>query len=339
MAFRWMDGFDCYATGHLDEVGYSSFAGGSAIDTAVSRFGTSALKALDSSNSIDRLFDAQATWIVGGGFRMNGLPSGYYCPFAWLDAGTLQIDLRINSTGHLYVTRNGTQLGSAGSSVLAINQWYHLQFKVTIHDSTGIAEVLLNGVAEITLSGQDTKNTANATADKLRMFSGSGGNANWIDDLYVCDGTGGGTYADFLGDLRIESILPNGNGTTSNLVGNDGNSTDNYLLVDEATPNDDTDYVESSTVGDKDTYNYGALTSATGSVLGVMPMLYSRKTDAGVRSLKSVVRVSGTEEDSAAQTLNASYLYQSDIRTTKPGGGAFSIADVAGMEVGAKVAA
>jgi len=107
--------------------------------------------------------------------------------------------------------------------------------------------------------------------------------------------------------------------------------------VDETTPNDDTDYVESGTAGDKDTYTYTNLTPTAGTVYGVQILPYVRKTDAGARSIKSIARHSGTEVDGPEQVLGTSFVYARDIREAKPGGGAWSISDVNGAEFGVKV--
>jgi hypothetical protein len=209
---------------------------------------------------------------------------------------------------------------------------------VTIDDSTGVVVVKVNEVTDIKLSSQDTRNGGNASVNRIRpqTVGWQSGTALYFDDLVVIT-TSGGTATDFIGDVRVESIFPNGNGNSSQLVGSDGNSTDNYLLVDETAPNDDTDYVESSTVGDKDTYAYSNVTPTTGTVHGVQLLPYAKKTDAGTRSIVSVARHSGTEEDSSAKTLNSTYAYLPDVRETKPGGGAWSISDVNAAEFGVKV--
>jgi hypothetical protein len=153
--------------------------------------------------------------------------------------------------------------------------------------------------------------------------------------------TSGTINNDFKGDCRVEAIFPNGNGNSSVLVGSDGNSTDNYLLVDENPPNSDTDYVESSTVGDKDTYNYGSITSAFGVVHGVQICPFVKKTDAGVRSIANVARSSGTEADSASQALAATYGYLPTIKEDDPStpGSRWTVAGVNAAEFGVKVTA
>jgi hypothetical protein len=136
----------------------------------------------------------------------------------------------------------------------------------------------------------------------------------------------------------VECLFPNGNGASSQWVGSDGNSTDNYLLVDEAAPNDDTDYVTSATVGDKDTYAYSNLTPGSGSVYAVQIAAWARKTDVAERKIATIARTT-SEQDSADRTLATTYTYYLDVRNTRPGGGAWSISDVNGAEFGVKVTA
>jgi hypothetical protein len=121
------------------------------------------------------------------------------------------------------------------------------------------------------------------------------------------------------------------------LAGSDGNSTNNYLLVDEATPNDDTDYVSSATPGDKDTYAYSNMNATAGTVFGVQPVPAARKDDAGARSIVTIARLSGTEVDGPVKTMATTYAYYADMRETKPGGGSWSISDVNSAEFGVKI--
>ena len=121
-------------------------------------------------------------------------------------------------------------------------------------------------------------------------------------------------------------------------MGSDSDSTDNYLLVDDTTPDDDTTYVGSNTVGDKDLYDYGSISATSGTIYAVKPMLYARKDDSGSRSICSVVKESGgTEEDGPDQSIGQTYQYWNDIRTQTPSGGDWGVSDVNGMTAGVKV--
>jgi hypothetical protein len=332
MALRFTDSFDHYATA-LRLTKWTSSVNSPAI-TASGRFGSGMTNAADGNSRILRTLDAQPTWIIGAAVSFSG---GFGVPFQHLtlnDAGTEQVSVRVNASGQLIISRAGTTLAT-GTTVLSVDVFNYIELKATINNS-GTAVVHLNGVLEISFSG-DTQNTANATANGIQLFGNGAGSTITIDDLYVCDGTGSAPTNDFLGDVRIEALFPSGNGNSSQFDGSDGNSTDNYLLVDEATPDDDTTYVQSADVGDKDTYAYTNLVTSSGSVYGIQMLPYARKTDAGSRQIVSTARLSAVETDSLAKALPDGYTYLPDIRETKPGGGAWTITDVNNSEFGQKV--
>lgn len=340
MALRFCDSFDHYATADF-LAKYQTVAGSPTISAGNGRNGTASMRNPNASAGVTRVIDAQGTWIVGLAYRTTSLVSANIL-IALMDGATLHVDLRVSAAQKLIVTRNGTLLGTC-STTLVENAWYYIEFKCNISDTVGAPAVMVNGIAETitwatgTSTTQDTRNGGNASADRVRIATGGASATQTVDyeDLYVCDGTGS-TNNDFLGDVRVEATFPNGNGNSSQLVGSDGNSTDNYLLVDEAAPAT-ADYVESSTPGDKDTYAFGNLTATSGTVYGVQILPYAAKTDAGSRSIVSVARLSGTETDGAVQTLSATPAYGPSIRETKPGGGAWSIANFNSSEFGAKV--
>lgn len=336
MALRWIDSFDHYVTADIPAK-YDSISGSPAI-TATSRFGSGALQLTDANtqHTVVKVFDAQPTWIVGFAFRyvMSG---GNKQIFTLIDNATIQVTLYYEtSTRKLFL--NGPFGSSLSTLGLSDNTWYYIETKVTIGNA-GSWEVRVDGNTWITGSG-DTQASANASADRFRFEAGGSGGtstARIFDDVYILDGTGAAPLNDFLGDVRVEALFPNANGNSSQLVGSDADSVNNYLLVDDPTPDGDTSYVESSTVGNKDTYAFTNLTPTLGTVYGVQISSEARKTDAGLRTVKNIARLSTTEVDGAANSLSSSYRMFNDIMTTKPGGGAWTITDVNNAEFGIKV--
>lgn len=338
MALRFFDGFDHYATAQIAKKW--TIDNGNAVIGATGRNSTSGMRLNNTGALVSMTLDAQATWIVGFAFKTNALSDYGTGLLRLIDGTTLHVDLRLRATGNMIVTRNGTTLATT-TTAFSAGVYYYIELKITIHDTAGVVEMQVNGSPETltfstgTSTNQDTRNGGNATANVIEL-RGNGSQTDF-DDLYICDGTGSSPYEDFLGDCRAESIFPNGNGNSSVLVGSDGNSTDNYLLVDETTPNT-ADYVESSTPGDKDTYAYGNLTATSGTVYGVAVRPYAAKTDAGARSIVTVARLSGTEVDSAALTLTTTEQYHKEVpRVAKPGGGTWAVSDVNSSEFGVKV--
>lgn len=340
MALLFCDSFDHYASGDATtKYNQVQTNNGFTIGAAAGRNGTNGLQTGGNDSWARKTgLNAHATYICGFAFKPASLADNSGAFFQLEDPSQIaHIMLRINGQ-HIQALRgDGTVLGTS-TQTLVINQSHYVEIKVLCSDTVGTLEVRVNGVVWLSLTGIDTRNGGTATFGGI-IFGGVG-NVNGatynFDDLYVCDGSGA-TNLDFLGDVRIQAILPSGDGNSSVLLGSDGNSVNNSLLVDEATPNSDTDYVSSAVVGDKDTYAFGNVTPVSGTVYGVQVLPFARKDDAGVRSIVSVARVSATEVDGPAQALTTTYKYYADVRETKPGGGAWTITDVNAAEFGVKV--
>lgn len=333
MAVVFMDSFDHYATAQIPYK-YDLRNG----DTIVSagRNGTNCINlSTEVAYAIKSIPSTGTTVVIGGAMYPVG-PTSYgntnEVPLLGFRLGsTDQISLRQTNTGYLTVCRNSTTAIATSTFVAPFGLWTHVQMKVLLSTSaTGTVEVKANGTTIISLTNVVTATTS-ATVDSARISGLRNGGCRW-DDLYVCDG------GDFLGDCRVECILPSGNGNSSQWVGSDADSTDNYALVDEASA-DTADFVESSTVSNEDTYAYGDVTPTAGTVHAVQIVPYAAKTDAGSRSIVSVARYSGSETDSSDKALSTTYTFYPDVRETKPGGGGWDITSVNGAEFGIKVTA
>lgn len=345
MAMRFMDSFDHYtSTERLKKYDYMN--NGPAIVAGVGRNGTAGMQSVaqnGGNNNIGITFDNQPTWIVGFSVELDGWPTAQTSLVRIRDgalSGTEQMSVEVTTLGHLAVARGGTIIAT-GPSVLSLSVAHHIQFKTTINNTTGSYELRFNSVTELSASGTDTQQSGNAFANSIELGK-DGGSAVWnFDDFWICDGVDSGVSGapnnDFLGDLRIQYRAPSGNGNSSGMTGSDGNSTDNYLLVDESAPNGDTDYVAGDSVGDKDTYAIQDLTPTAGTVYGVQVLSWARKTDAGARSICNVVRSASVEEDSPDYSLAIDYDYYRDLRQDDPSNNQWTISAVNAMEAGTKV--
>lgn len=344
MALLFIDGYDHYTT--ITDKGYTAVNGGSvSLIAAAARSGAQGLRIANKNASVTKVLPSTyGTLFCGLTFKLTGITTDQKV-ISFLEGATNHVWISFDSSGRIIITRNGTTIAT-GTTILTTGVAYYVELRVIVSDTVGLAEVHLNGALEASYYGAgsagsptgDTRNGATGVIDRVTIGGGGSGSQNFdVDDLYILDTSGSAPTNTYLGDVRVDTIAPNGNGNSSVLVGSDGNSTDNYLLVDEVPANDDTDYVESSTPGDKDTYAFSNMATVTGTVYGVQVSHWSRKTDAGSRSVVSVARLSGTEVDSAVQTLAGSYQYFTDLREAKPGGGVWTIADVNSAEFGVKV--
>jgi hypothetical protein len=341
MTLRFTDSFDHYAAATSADMlvkwNNASGAGNVVIQAATGRRGTQALK-LNATATVTKTLDAQATCIIGFSFNAPTLPGADAAILIFLDAGVNQCDLRMRADGTLRATRNGTALGTS-SSALSAGTTYYIEVKVLISDAAGTFEVRVNGsnTGWLALTSQDTKNTANATANQFSLSGPVTGTL--FDDLYVCD-SAGSTNNNFLGDIRVDAYVPSGNGNSSQLVGSDSNSVDNYLLVDEALYNTDTDYVQSATAAQKDTYAFTDMSHTPASIFGLQVNMIGKKDDSGNRSICSVIRSGGADTDGTSQALSTTYVDYMQVSETDPNtAAAWTKTNLNSAEFGVKVAA
>lgn len=345
MALLFCDSFDHYATAQIG-LKWTEPSSALTINTTNGRRSTRSLRSTNSSTQYLRktLGTNAATLVIGFAIKLTGsLTAGYLICFA--DSGTAQMNLFVNADGTISVRRGTTNLATSAASLNLAGAYQYLEFKV-VHSATGSYEVRLNGANILSASGVDTTSTANNYSNHIAVLgrvetslSGFACTTTDIDDLYVLDGTGSANN-DFLGDRRVDCYFPNGNGNSSQLSGSDGNSTDNYLLVSETTPDDDTSYVQSATVSQKDTYATANMSHTPSAINGVQVNMYARKDDAGLRSIASVTRSGGADTDGATRALSSGYQYHSQIIESDPNtAAAWTQSGYNNAEFGVKVAA
>lgn len=238
---------------------------------------------------------------------------------------------------------NGTGLISVIPNVWFPESWHYVEMGAKIHNTAGWVELRQDGITIGRFDG-DTSHTGSVDGliDRV-LFHQSGSAASsdyFIDDVYILNEQGTVNNS-WLGDTRCYPLYPDGNGNYSELVGSDGNSTDNYLLVDEVGTPVTTDYVGSATAGEKDSYTFQDLPVTLGTIRGVEVRMHAAKDDTGTKQIRSVTRRSGTDSFGPDHVLAAVPLWQThhDIQELDPhaGPGAWTITNVNDTEWGVEV--
>jgi len=306
----WIEGFEGFGT----SVGsapspsgimarkYSQVDTESAIDIEAGRFSGYSAQLVSTNQQIYAPnLTVDSTVTIGVAVKFTFFGSGHTFILLY-DGATLGMNVRSQAAGELEV-RLGTS-SYATTSGLGLNTgiWYYIEFQVTCNNTTGSYELRVNGTTVLSDSGIDTQPGANAYHTR---FSLNGGVMQpYFDDLYFLDSTGS-QNTDFLGNSRVEAIYPDGDSGTIEWTPSTGNT--NYNLIDEATCDDDTEYVEDSTTNHTDLYDYGALQDITGSIFGLQINTQARITDASPYSLITPCHSGSTDSDNSAQSLSASY--------------------------------
>jgi hypothetical protein len=339
------DSFDHYATADITKKWTSngnSGGGVPAITSGAGRNGTNGMRIPRSDSFVRKtLTAAHATHIVGFAFKYAA-GTGVATDAAILhlvDSVTVQLTLGINSAQHLQLRRGGAggTILATGTTVLSTGTSYYIELKATINNTTGTYEVRINGVTEFSGTGANTRNSANNSADGIDFGADTNvGNSNFDYEDLVWMNNAGSTNNDFMGDVRVFCSKPSADGASSQWTPNSGGT--HFNRVNEATPDDDTTYLSSPTVNNKDSWAMDDLPGSASLVKAVQMVPYVKKSDAGVRVAAPLLRISGTDYVQPDMTLSTSYQYLPKIVELSPATGvAFTVAEVNAMEVGIKV--
>jgi hypothetical protein len=245
------------------------------------------------------------------GLRLCGLPnvySGWVVP-RW--SGVSQVGIEIAADGALKVVGAATLATAPGAYDGNVR---YLSVEIGIDPTAGYTRVWLDGVAVAALS-LDNINTQLEGGGLWDSFYAGGTWGPSFCDLMVADGTdpsgAGHDRHEIWMDARVDYLPANGNGYSSQFVGQDANSVDNYQQVDETTPDDDTTYVESPSAA-VDGYTKSACPGADAAILGACVFARARKTDAGVAVVRVGLRSGSTNGMSDEQALSTDYadVYQ-----------------------------
>jgi hypothetical protein len=290
-----------------------------------------------------RVLDAATDQLRVGLFvNHNGVASGDTPNLLKLMNGsTTVVDVRFDGTNlKLYI--GASEQDSALSSEFAqTDSWLHVGIDVNIAASGGWVYVYLDGVEVLSFDG-DT--TTGASSINQFTLGGTVNNQFWadhiyFDDLYIDDTSGESTPA-LVPDYRFVPLTPNGNGFHDTWVGNDGNSTDNYLLVDEIPPDNDTTYVESAIAGEEDSYAMSNLALEDGyEVAAVIGMTIAKKLNSGGAlelrvTHRTQVGGSPTFDSGSAFSLTTDYGLLWRRSATRPDAGAWDETTVNALEIG-----
>lgn len=361
MTIRWMSAFD----DGLHVLSYSKFSvtalaggyGAVAGPDANSRFaGTKYYKqypgwlgGASNQGGIGTILPAaahHARMLVGCAYHADDLPGAvggndsYGLIAVYGDGRTSRhVVLGYNTAGRILVYRggmSGTLISQSADGVVTTG-WHTFQLLVVLSDTVGEIYVALDGI-EVAMSantGLDTKNAGTATVlDASGHSAMKTGDNNRFTDLFIA--TGAGTA--LLGDYRIKTGIADANGGTQEWTGSAGGS--HAALVDEAAPNDDTDYVASSTVGQIELFDTSLDLATDDAVLAIQTAHLVRKDDAGSRSVQARIVSAGDVAEGVTTAPSTGYTALIDVFEVDPDtSAAFTPAAAEAVSVGIELAA
>lgn len=233
---------------------------------------------------------------------------------------TVHLSFRVLPTGAIAVNRgpypSGTLLGTTSPAIVT-GAWQHIEVKATINDTTGSVEIRVEGVPVLTLTGVDTCNGANVHADQIAHCNTDTGSGTtyYLKDIVIWD-TAGSVNNNFFGSVSVYELIPNGD---TALTWSLSSGSTGYTLVDEAPPNDDTDYIYAvSPPPAADKMSLTDLPVDVTSVRGLITIVRSKKTDGGDGNLQ-IGMVSGASTALGSdRPITTAYTYWQDVFELDP---------------------
>lgn len=289
----------------------------------------------NSGHTITSQFAAVSSCLIGANVRITALIDSTlpWCSFKGDSNGTSHITLDRNALGAVVVKRGATVIATSANGVIQADVWHHWEARIVVHDTTGIVQVWIDGAPTpvIDFSG-DTKNAGTNTTIDAITIARAGSGQHHVSDIRISDGTSP------IGATTIWSSVPNGNGNTTQLDGSDGNQVDNYLLVDEATPDGDTTYVAGQVEGEFDLYELENLPAGDWTIHAVQVSLNAKLSEAGSRFIRPVLRTGGSNFTGTTVPVAVSYgtyreVFENNPDTSLP----WTEAEVDALQVGLEV--
>jgi hypothetical protein len=314
-----------------------------AIETTIKRSGVAAYRISNASAAEGfrhQYTSSQGVYYLQFHIHVVTLPTGTISIGGFRITGAYKLSIRITPAGLLQLFNNEDtiQIG-ANSSALSTGAFYRLAMGI---DTTTLSATAVEARAYVDTPGASNfwnpSGTADLAANPNNIGIGiTGGDATLdyvVDDIGINDNTGSRQNS-WPGEEKLIYQLVNGNGDSSQWTGSDGNSTDNYLLLDEVPP-DTADYVQSNTSGQADYYNMEATPAELGAsdtINFVQVGIYAAVSDATSSDPDVVIGIKddtgGTIEESAALDVNA-VTFQGPVPLPALGNYALTLYDLPG---------
>ena len=322
MALLFMDGFDRYgATSELSRNYNAVAASNVTLLTTGGSFGGGAVKVDDDDKYFEKNISGnpQTCVISFRVFRTGSASAGDKVIIIDNDVTHELFNLQTTSgTSQIEVHRGSFTPSFSvllGTFTLPVDSWQWVTIKLkSARDGAGSIDIEVQGVNVFSFTGQ-TARDGTETCNLVRL--GGDISQDWTyDDIIITDIDPGAPFNDLLPDTRIETLLPDAAGDSGQFTATPAVAS--YLNVDDVAPDDDTTYVESSTLTHKDLHNLAALPITVADIKAVNVFALAKNPLGGGAALKLLTKSGTTEGAGAVQPLGSGYGYINELFLTNP---------------------
>lgn len=346
MSLLFADGFDHYSDLSDVDAKWTSAEGG--IGTADwsylpngGRFGGGAVRFVEGTGfpELRKTFAAHGAVIIGFALKVTGSPGIQLWDAEYI--GALGGRLYLESDFTLSIRDKDGNLvanSSDGTRNNSIHQdrWWWVEWYIDA--ANGETELRVNEEVYISnvsgnFDGQGSGLVSSFQSVSTGQFSGPG--PILFDDVIIMDTAGPAPLNSFLGDIRIESLLPVADTADIDFAASPAGP--NYENVDDDAFDRDSTYNQSNTPGERDVFEFEDMSETPKDVIAVVNSIAARKTQAGTRGLESIMRLNGVEEMGVEELLIADYIYEQWVFPDDPEGNPWTQAGVNALQAGYEV--
>jgi hypothetical protein len=226
-------------------------------------------------------------------------------------------------------------------NVVFQNGWYYMEVEYLAHATAGYCKCRIDGVERLVYTGNTLNTTASDSSFNAMRISpgnsyslGVGFPTTWVDDMYYLSREGT-NFNDYQGDCVVVSRFPNVDVAPNQMTPLSG--TAHYAMVNQ-TFDDDATYLSTLLNAQEEWFGAPNLPSSVITVLGAQVQSLGKKDAASTSGFQTGARISGGGSTlwSPTKTMNTTYQEKSLLLPTKPGGGAWTVADANNIEFGFK---
>ena len=251
---------------------------------------------------VAKTLNHQVSWVVN--WAMNILisggggtgPSGIY---VGANVGTGLVGITVETDWTLSIYAGGNLAMNSSPFSIHPNSWYYYEFKYELgvggssgNNITVVGTLKVNGNIVVTCAGVDTGINLNtlliqtATVDYHNFICPNIVGTSTIDDIIIADCSGNGLHNDFMGDIAIGVIFPNGDSSITWTPTPSGSS---YSLVNSQFVEDSAGTISSNTPSQVDVFNWQPLPSTVGTIIALHYGIFAKKNGEGTRAIQPTV--------------------------------------------------
>jgi hypothetical protein len=332
MTLLTIEGFETRGAKEGWNIGFAGWSTG--------RFGGTAFSG---SNGVQYSLPSPTDVVIAGFAHKIETGSVFHPLMYAYDAGSSnpQWAVGIRADRYIEVYRGGSSpvIATSAGPIGTGGEWVYIEVKGRANDATGFVEVKVNGVVVASYTGDTVATTTAGANNGITALTFHGGAAFPLDDVYVCNSLGAAPFNNYLGEIQVETLVPNGNGSYSSWNGSDGNATDNYLLIDEY-PANEADYTWATELGVPDIHQYTNPNPALGEILAVQYSVAGFKIYPGPAGIRLFTKTAGGVVGgiSSVRQLTNLKWFNDAPQIADPSGAAWTNAVVASTEFGVEPA-